>query len=101
MNSIRIVFAVSVVVAGIGSAPAVYGQEAKQPADIRMLLNQPQHRGSVDATAVPDIRDLAQPKKDEPPVAPPIRIIVEDPRCHPGEDGLGGVGGIPRRTRSR
>lgn len=101
MNSIRIVFAVSVVVAGIGSAPAVYGQEAKQPADIRMLLNQPQHRGSLDGTAVPDIRDLAQPKTGEAPVAPPIRIIVEDPRCHPGEDGLGGVGGIPRRTRSR
>ena len=100
MNSIKIVFAVGVVVSGIGFVPAVYGQEANQPADIRMLLSQPQNRGSVDATAMPDLRDLAQPKRDEPSVAPPIRITV-DPHCRPGEDDLGGFSEIPRRKRSR
>src|SRR5512137_2157733 len=101
VNSVRIVFAVGVVLAGVGFVPAVYGQEAKQPADIRMLLSLPQNRIGMDATAGPDLRDLPQPKMDKPPVAPPIRVTVGDPHCRPGEDGLEGLTGIPRTRRSR
>ena len=62
---------------------------AKQPPDIRMLLTQPQNRVSADSAGVPDLRDVPMPKMDKPPVQPPITIVVGDPRCYPGEDGMG------------
>ena len=105
MNTSKIVLVVSVVLMGAGVAPAVYGQEAKgareakQPADIRMLLTQPQNRVPPDAAAVPDLRDVPMPKMDKPPVQPPITIVVGDPRCYPGEDELGGLGQFNRRSR--
>jgi hypothetical protein len=101
VNSVWIVFAVGVVLAGVGFVPAVYGQEAKPPADIRMLLSQPQNRVGVDATAGPDLRDLPPPKMDKPPVVPPVRITVGDPHCRPGEDSPEGLNGISRSRRSR
>jgi hypothetical protein len=103
MNRIRIVFAISVslVGAGVGAAvgPAVDAQEVKQPPDLRMLLTQPQNRVTQDAAGVPNLRDLPQPKMDKPPVEPPITIILGDPRCYPGEDGLGDFGQANRRRR--
>jgi len=99
VNSARIVLAVSVVLVGVGVVAVVYGQEAKQPPDIRMLLTQPQGRVTSDAASVPDFRDLPQPKMDKPPVEPPITIVVGDPRCYPGEDGIGSFGQFNRRSR--
>ena len=99
MNAVRIVLAMSVALVGVGIVSAVDGQEAKQPPDIRMLLSQPQGRGAPDAAAVADLRDLPQPRMDKPPVQPPITIIMDDGRCYPGEDGMGGVGRLNRRPR--
>ena len=105
MNTAKIILVVSVVLVGAGVVPAVYAQkvkdaqEAKQPPDIRMLLTQPQNRVPPDAAAAPDLRDLPMPKMDKPPVQPPITIVVGDPRCYPGEDGLVDFGQVNRRRR--
>jgi hypothetical protein len=105
VNKMRIALAVGVALVGAGVVPAVYAQkvkdaqEAKQPPDLRMLLTQPQNRVPPDAAAVPDLRDVPMPKMDKPPVQPPITIVVDDPRCYPGEDGLGGFGRVNRRSR--
>jgi len=105
VNRIRIVLVVSVALVGAGVVPAAYAQEAKgaqeakQPPDIRMLLTQPQNRVPPDAAAVPDLRDVPMPKMDKPPVQPPITIMVGDPRCYPGEDGLSGFPQANRRSR--
>ena len=105
MNTTKIVLVVSVVLMGAGVVPAVHAQEAKgaqdakQPPDIRMLLTQPQNRVPPDAAAAPDLRDLPMPKIDKPPVQPPITIVVGDPRCYPGEDGLADFAQSNRRSR--
>jgi hypothetical protein len=99
MSSVRVILAVSVALVLVGSVPPVHGQEAKQPPDIRMLLSQPQGRVSSDAAAAPSLRDLPQPKMDKPPAEPPITIVVGDPRCYPGEDGIGSVVQPNRRSR--
>jgi len=105
VNKMRIALAVGVALVGAGGVPAVYAQEAKgaqeakQPPDIRMLLTQPQNRVPPDAAAVPDLRDVPMPKMDKPPVQPPITIMVGDPRCLPGEDGLSGFPQVNRRSR--
>ncbi len=105
MNKTKIVLAVGVALVGAVASHAVYAQkvndaqEAKQPPDIRMLLTQPQNRVPPDAAAVPDLRDMPMPKIDKPPVQPPITIVVGDPRCYPGEDGLADFGQVNRRPR--
>ena len=104
MSTVRVFFVVSVALVAVGTVPAVYGpaahaQETKQPPDIRMLLTQPQNRVSSDAASPPTLRDLPQPKMDKPPVEPPITIILGDPRCYPGEDGLQSFGQANRRRR--
>jgi hypothetical protein len=111
VNTAKIVFVVSVVLVASVVVPAVHAQEAKgaqeakdtqeakQPPDIRMLLTQPQNRVSADAAAVPDLRDVPMPKMDKPPVQPPITIMLGDPRCYPGEDGLGDFAQFNRRSR--
>jgi hypothetical protein len=100
VSSVRVVLAVSVALVGIGVLPPAYGQETKQPPpDIRMLLTQPQNRVSSDAAAAPSLRDLPQPKMDKPPVEPIVTIVVGDPRCYPGEDGLQSFGQLNRRRR--
>ena len=96
VNEAKIVLVIGAVLAGSVAADA---QEAKQPPDIRMLLAQPQNRGPAGAAAVPDLRDVPMPKMDKPPVQPPITIVVGDPRCYPGEDGLGEFGQLNRRSR--
>jgi len=104
VSTVRVFFVVSVALVAVGTVPAVYGpaahaQETKQPPDIRMLLTQPQNRVSSDAASPPTLRDLPQPKMDKPPVEPPITIILGDPRCYPGEDGLQSFGQANRRRR--
>jgi len=96
---------VSVALVGAGVVPAVYAQEAKsaqetkQPPDIRMLLTQPQNSLPADSAGVPDLRDVPMHKMDKPPVQPPITIVVGDPRCYPGEDGMGDSTRFNRRPR--
>ena len=99
VNAGRIILAISVALVGAGIVPAVDAQDVKQPPDIRMLLTQPKNRVAPDAAGVPDLRDLPQPKMDKPPVQPPITIILDDARCYPGEDGMGGGGQFNRRPR--
>lgn len=99
MNRVKIVLAISAALVGAAVGPAVDAQEVKQPPDIRMLLTQPQNRGAPDAAGVPNLRDLPQPRMDKPPVQPPITIILDDGRCYPGEDGMGGIGQFNRRPR--
>jgi hypothetical protein len=99
VNTAKIVLVVSVVLVGSVVVPAIYAQEAKQPPDLRMLLTQPLNRVAADAAGVPDLRDVPMPKMDKPPVQPPITIVVGDPRCYPGEDGLADFGQVNRRSR--
>jgi hypothetical protein len=105
VNTAKIFFVVSVVLVGSVVAPAIDAQESKnaqetkQPPDLRMLLIQPLNRVPADAAAAPDLRDMPMPKIDKPPVQPPITIVVGDPRCYPGEDGLGDFGQLNRRPR--
>ena len=105
MSRIRVIFAVGVALLGAGAVPAVYAQEvtgaqeAKQPPDLRMLLTQPQNRLPADSAGVPDLRDVPMPKMDKPPVRPPITIVVGDPRCYPGEDGMDDITRFNRRPR--
>jgi hypothetical protein len=95
----RVFLVVGMALVAVGTVSPVYGQDAKQPPDIRMLLTQPQNRVSSDAASPPSLRDLPQPKMDKPPVEPPITIVVGDPRCYPGEDGLQSFGQANRRRR--
>jgi hypothetical protein len=95
----RIVLVVGVALVGSMVPPAVHAQDAKQPPDIRMLLTQPQNKVSADSAGVPDLRDAPMPKMDKPPVQPPITIVVGDPRCYPGEDGMGEITRFNRRPR--
>ena len=99
MSAVRVFLVVGVALVAVGTVSPVYGQDAKQPPDIRMLLTQPQNRVSSDAASPPSLRDLPQPKMDKPPVEPPITIVVGDPRCYPGEDGLQSFGQANRRRR--
>ena len=99
MSTVRVFLVVSVALVAVGTVQAVYAQDAKQPPDIRMLLTQPQSRVSSEAASPPTLRDLPQPKMDRPPVEPPITIILGDPRCYPGEDGLQGFAQANRRRR--
>ena len=99
MSTVRIILAVGAALVAVGTVPPVHAQDTKQPPDIRMLLSQPQSRVSSDAATAPSLRDLPQPKMDKPPVEPPITIVVGDPRCYPGEDGLQSFGQMNRRRR--
>jgi hypothetical protein len=105
VKNIGAVWVASLVLVGSVAVPAVHAQEAKgapdtkQPPDIRMLLTQPQSRVSADSAGVPDLRDVPMPKMDKPPVQPPITIVVGDPRCYPGEDGMGDFPPPNRRSR--
>ena len=99
MNKAKIVLVVSVALVAAGAVPAIDAQEAKQPPDIRMLLTQPRNRVAPDAAQVPDLRDVPMPKMDKPPVQPLITIVVGDPRCYPGEDGMGDFTRFNRRPR--
>jgi hypothetical protein len=96
VNTIKIVLVVGVALAG---SAIVDAQEAKQPPDLRMLLTQPLNRVPVNAAAAPDLRDTPMPKMDKPPVQPLITIIVGDPRCYPGEDGMADFAQFNRRSR--
>jgi len=95
----RIILVAGAALVAVGTVSPVYGQDTKQPPDIRMLLTQPQNRVSSDAASPPTLRDLPQPKMDKPPVEPPITIILGDPRCYPGEDGLQSFRQANRRRR--
>ena len=104
MSTVRIILVAGAALVAVQTVSPVYGpaahaQDTKQPPDIRMLLSQPQGPVSSDATAAPSLRDLPQPKMDKPPVEPPITIILGDPRCYPGEDGLQSFGQANRRRR--
>ena len=105
MNRVRVTLVVGVALVVAGAVPAVHAQESKgaqetkQPPDIRMLLTQPQNRLPADSAGVPDLRDVPMPKMDKPPVRPPITIVVGDPRCYPGEDGMDEITRFNRRPR--
>jgi hypothetical protein len=99
VNTAKIVLVLSVALVGSVVVPAVYAQEAKQPPDLRMLLTQPLNRVAPNAAAAPDLRDVPMPKMDKPPVQPPITIMLGDPRCYPGEDGMADFARSNRRSR--
>jgi hypothetical protein len=104
VSTVRIILVAGAALVAVGTVSPIYGpaahaQDTKQTPDIRMLLTQPQNRVSSDAAAPPSLRDLPQPKMDKPPVEPPITIVVGDPRCYPGEDGLQSFGQANRRRR--
>lgn len=105
MNRAKIVLVLGAALLGTAMVPAVDAQEAKdpkeakQPPDIRMILTQPQSRVPVDAAGTPDLRDVPMPKIDKPPVQPPITVVIGDPRCYPGEDGMGEITRFNRRPR--
>jgi hypothetical protein len=99
VSTARIILVAGAALVAVGTVSLVHAQDTRQPPDIRMLLTQPQNRVSSDAASPPSLRDLPQPKMDKPPVEPPITIVVGDPRCYPGEDGLQGFGQANRRRR--
>jgi hypothetical protein len=104
MKRSKIMVVAGALVLGAGGAPAAHGQDVKQPpADIRMLLTQPSTR-LADSPPVPELRDLPQAKMDRPASQLPIRVILGDPRCYPGEEnGLIDPGQLrnPHSRRSR
>ena len=73
---------------GLGTMATAHAQESRPIPDIRMLLTQPNPRIAPDSPPAPDLRDLPQGKMDKPPTHLPITVIVGDPRCYPGEDGM-------------
>ena len=73
---------------GVGIIATAHAQESRPIPDIRMLLTQPNPRIAPDSPPAPDLRDLPQGKMDKPPTHPPITVILGDPRCYPGEDGM-------------
>ena len=99
MNTAKLILVAGAALVGSVIAPAAHAQDAKQAPDIRMLLTQPQNRVSADSAGAPDLRDVPMPKMDKPPVQPPITIVVGDPRCYPGEDGMGEITRFNRRPR--
>lgn len=101
MKTALAVLVASTLAMGVGSIPAAHGQDVKQPPDIRMLLTQPSNR-LADSPPAPDLRDLPQAKMDKPSELP-ITVILGDPRCAPGEDGLSDPRQLrnPRSRRSR
>lgn len=93
----KIVIMVSGLIAGLGSIPAADAQDTRQQPDIRMLLTQPSNRVVPDSPPAPDLRDLPPVKMDKLSDQPaPITVILGDPRCYPGEDGMMD----PRQLRS-
>jgi len=86
----KVVVLVSVLTVGLCGIPAADAQDAKPQPDIRMLLTQPSNnRGAApDSPPTPQLRDLPQAKMDKVSSQLPITVIIGDPRCYPGEDGM-------------
>ena len=101
MKTAKVILVVSGLMVGLGSFQAADAQDAGQHPDIRMLLTQPSNRVAPDSPPAPDLRDLPQVKMDRLSDQPPITIIMSDPRCYPGEDGLADPRQLNRNSRSR
>src|SRR6266850_59252 len=69
-------------------APAC-AQEATQP-NLLLELSRPAQPVPIDSSTRDDIRDRPAPPRADPLRAPfRVYVGVGDPRCFPGEDGLG------------
>ena len=101
VKTAKVVIVVSVLTVGFWGIPAADAQDARQQPDIRMLLTQPSNRVVPDSPPAPDLRDLPQVKMDKLSDQLPITIILGDPRCYPGEDGLMDPRQLNRSSRSR
>jgi hypothetical protein len=101
VKTAKFVLVVSVLIVGLGSVGAADAQDARQQPDIRMLLTQPSNRVVPDSPPAPDLRDLPPVKMDKLSDQSPITIILGDPRCFPGEDGLADPRQLNRSSRSR
>ena len=78
----------------------VYAQESVQPVQPNLLLqmSRPEQSNHVDSTTRNDIADRPARPNDSSLQAPfRLYVGVGDPRCQPGEDGLGME--RPRRRR--
>jgi hypothetical protein len=84
----EVLIAVSVLIVGLGCIPVADAQDAKPQPDLRLLLTQPSNRVVPTSPPAPDLRELPQVKMDKLSEQPPITVILGDPRCYPGEDGL-------------
>jgi len=79
-------------------APA-FAQEPTPP-NLLLQMTQPAQSGSVDSIRRDDMQDRpAPPRTDKLRDTVRFSVGTADPRCFPGEDGLGpgGFGGGPRR----
>ncbi len=101
MRSRTVALVLGALTLGLGSMATAHAQESRPIPDIRMLLTQPNPRIAPDSPPAPDLRDLPQGKIDKPPTHPPITVIVGDPRCYPGEDGMVDPPQLGRSNRSR
>ena len=101
MRSRTAALVLSALTLGLGAITTAHAQESRAIPDIRMLLTQPSARIAPDSPPAPDLRDLPQGKMDKPPTQPPITVIVGDPRCYPGEDGMVDPSQLGRSNRSR
>jgi hypothetical protein len=101
VKTAKVILVMSGLMVGLGSIPAADAQDARPQPDIRMLLTQPSNRVAPDSPPAPDLRDLPQVKMDKISDQPPITIIMSDPRCYPGEDGLTDPRQLNRNSRSR
>lgn len=88
MKTAKVLIAVSVLIVGLGCVPAADAQDARPQPDLRLLLTQPSNRVAPTSPPAPDLRELPQVKMDKLSQQPPITVILGDPRCYPGEDGL-------------
>ena len=96
---------------GVGSIPMLilwavlvapaFAQEPPRP-NLLLQMTQPAESVSIDSNRRDDIRDRpAPPSTDKLRDTVRFSVGVGDPRCFPGEDGLGpgSFGGGPRRRR--
>lgn len=88
MKTVKVVTVVSMLTVGLCGIPAADAQDAKPQPDIRLLLTQPSNRVVVGSPPAPDVRELPQLKMDKVADQVPITVILGDPRCYPGEEGL-------------
>jgi hypothetical protein len=100
MAAAKSVASIGMLLTCVASVAPACAQEPTQP-NLLLELSRPAQPLPIDSMTRDDIRDRPAPPRADP-LREPFRVYVGvgDPRCLPGEDGLG-PGPIGRGTRRR
>lgn len=99
MRSRTAALAIGALTLGLGTV--AHAQQSRPTPNLRMLLTQPTPSVTPDSPPAPDLRDLPQGKMDKPSTRLPVTVVIGDPRCSPGEDGMVEPRQLGRSNRSR